>query len=341
MATNAFRVTLADSTPIGLCFEPVVSLANHSCTPNATIIFDGRQLTLRTLDPIKKGDQVFVSYIDTTQTREERRHELKDRYFFTCHCEKCEQDDGPYQTFLKSQSISYPPLDLFISQEEIRNFAQARCSDASATKVPDILPKVQDLLTRSRNPSISSAQQFSLLQTALRTCEPLQRNQQLAQPPYPQVLHELYLHYLSDQSTYTEALRILLYLYLHSDVYTYPQPHHPVRVIRLYTIAKLLQNVPELGDVDFISANQLLLLCVRELSRKSHGEETSFGREVREALADVEAVQRTRGSVGSALNAWVLGVGEEAQRRDGKEYARKIFEGLRDLAGSALDGVRK
>ena len=92
MACNAFRVTLADNAPIGLCFEPTLSLANHSCTPNAGIMFDGRSVTLRALNPIKKDEQIFISYIDSTSRKETRQAELQEHYFFTCNCSKCVKD---------------------------------------------------------------------------------------------------------------------------------------------------------------------------------------------------------------------------------------------------------
>jgi hypothetical protein len=69
MITNAFRATLADDTPVGLCFEPILAQANHSCSPNAVVVFDGRSVALRALESISKGDQVFISYITATEDR--------------------------------------------------------------------------------------------------------------------------------------------------------------------------------------------------------------------------------------------------------------------------------
>lgn len=101
MSTNAFRATSTGNDPVGLCFEPVIALANHACSPNAAIIFDGRKIILRALDPIKENDQIFISYIDGTQRRETRQAELKEAYFFTCNCDKCAKDETPYQTWMR------------------------------------------------------------------------------------------------------------------------------------------------------------------------------------------------------------------------------------------------
>lgn len=295
-------------------------------------MFDGRHMALRALDPIKKGDQIFISYIDVTQTRSERRQELSDRYFFTCHCSKCEQDDGPYQTFLKSRPTPDHRLELFITQTDIRAAAEARCSDAPPLNVQNFLPKMNELLVRSRDPAIAPMQRLHLLEEAVAVSKPLKQRKQFAQPPYPSVLHELSLHYLANPSTYTQALSLLLFIYLNCDVYNYPQPHHPIRVTRLFTIAKLLKNLEGLENIDVVSANQTLLLCVRRLGKKSHGAESIFIKEVEKEIDDVEMVQRTRGDVGARLGDWDKKETSE-ETEAGEEYARKIFEGLRAMAG--------
>lgn len=339
MATNAFRATLADNTPIGLCFEPMASLANHSCVPNATIMFDGRHMTLRALDDIKMGEQVFISYIDGTQTKVERQQELADRYFFKCQCEKCEQDNGPYRTFLKSHPTLDSKLELFHTQKEVREVAQARSSDVPPVNIENFQPEVNRLLSRSRDPSITSAQRLAFLTEALAVAKPLRHRGQFAQSPCPFILHELYLHYLANDSTYAQALSLILFIYLNSDVYNYPQPHHPIRVTRLFTIAKLLKNIEGLKTTDVVSANQTLLLCVRRLAARSHGPESRFMKEVEEEIKDVETVQKTRGEVGARLQEWER-TGVIAETDSGREYARKIFEGLRDIAKDGLDGAK-
>jgi hypothetical protein len=63
MEVNAFRMTDDDGTPVGLCFDPTLARANHSCRPNAVIEFAGRQVSLIALRPIAKGEEVCISYI--------------------------------------------------------------------------------------------------------------------------------------------------------------------------------------------------------------------------------------------------------------------------------------
>ncbi|KAH8591943.1 hypothetical protein B0O99DRAFT_259171 [Bisporella sp. PMI_857] len=120
MAANAFRVTLPEATETGLCFEPVLAMANHDCDPNAFVMFDGRKVFLRALNPIKQGEQIFISYIDTVLPRDTRLADLQASYFFTCTCHKCTSDLGTYTTFIRAfPPISYPRLDLFVDPKSL------------------------------------------------------------------------------------------------------------------------------------------------------------------------------------------------------------------------------
>jgi hypothetical protein len=325
METNGFRVTLADNTPIGLCFEPVISFANHSCTPNSTVMFDGRQMILRALDTIKAGDQIFISYIDPTQTRSERRAQLQGQYFFTCHCDKCETDAGAYHTFLKTKPIPYHPIDCFVSQESLHAFATAICSNSVESKP---LSRESLLLLHTGSKTELNARWSYLLNQPARFED--------------DICSKLYTHNtnLHTGSGYLKALIVGLFIYLHSDVYKYPQTHHPVRVVRLLEISRLCRclaqratnpdavaTIPALRDIDWISTYHLLILITRDLAIKSHGSDTRFMKEIEEDVEDVEELQSKRGIVGEVLREWVVS-GEVL----GEHYVRRIFLQLRNLA---------
>jgi hypothetical protein len=136
MKINAFSATLADDERVGLCFEPKIALANHSCCPNAIVVFNGRTVSLRALNTIKSSEQIFISYIDPTQSTDERLTQLSKRYFFTCECLKCRgshtgRGETPYHTFRRYVSeghyVGSPPrtevlcnLDNTISTATVR-----------------------------------------------------------------------------------------------------------------------------------------------------------------------------------------------------------------------------
>ncbi|KAJ7496000.1 hypothetical protein B0H11DRAFT_880205 [Mycena galericulata] len=74
------------------------SRLNHSCSPNVIQRFDTESfaLTVRTICPIAKGEEIFLSYIDltSTATREERQSLLRNLCHFECLCNRCALSDA-------------------------------------------------------------------------------------------------------------------------------------------------------------------------------------------------------------------------------------------------------
>lgn len=68
---------------------------NHSCRPNVAYYQDGNALLFQTTRPIEKGDEIYISYINTSLPGEERKSILQQRYGFDCLCEKCQNDINP------------------------------------------------------------------------------------------------------------------------------------------------------------------------------------------------------------------------------------------------------
>ena len=81
-----------------------------------------------------------------------------------------------------------------------------------------------------------------LITQSLETMRSFRENGVYALPPYPSILHELYLYYI-DTKAFSIALSLFLFMYLNCHVYSHPQPHHPSNVERLYTIAILCRNM--------------------------------------------------------------------------------------------------
>ncbi|CAN6281733.1 unnamed protein product [Urochloa humidicola] len=87
-ACNAHTICDPELRPLGTGLYPVISIINHSCVPNAVLIFDGRTAYVRALQPIGKDEEVSISYIETAAVTKKRQNDLK-QYFFTCSCPRC------------------------------------------------------------------------------------------------------------------------------------------------------------------------------------------------------------------------------------------------------------
>ncbi|CAH9071938.1 unnamed protein product [Cuscuta epithymum] len=79
----------------GTAFFPLQSCMNHSCKPNAKAFkreedLDGQAIIIA-LEPIQKGEEITISYIDEELSMEDRQALLAD-YGFRCKCPKCLKD---------------------------------------------------------------------------------------------------------------------------------------------------------------------------------------------------------------------------------------------------------
>ncbi|KAL2070914.1 hypothetical protein VTL71DRAFT_13940 [Oculimacula yallundae] len=368
LSTNAFRITLPDNTPVGLCFSPTLARANHSCDPNAFIVFDSRTISLRALRPIKKDEQIFISYIDPTEEITLRQSRLKERYFFTCKCTRCVGNENAYEYFIRSQEeegravemeILYPQEELLKTAERCQTAIKQTPALASTTHTSQV-----SSLLEQRNASIQQSHQTRIthLFSSIQSLSSLTDSKTFALQPYPEIIHEIYLAYI-DMQAFTPALITLLFLLFNCDVFIYLQPHHPVPVVRLYTIAKLLKHLASLNPteilqdissistsisstsaanlhvmediakamqgLDLINAFHIMVLMAWKEAKKSHGQESRFVKEIEQEIADVEEVQRMRGFAGEKLRMWI----DDEGFVEGRREAERVGEGLRRLAG--------
>jgi len=79
---------------VGESLAVVVSFFNHSCYPNSTLFFNPCtcEYEIRANVDIKKGEEIFITYIALYQYTNERRLELRENYGFHCLCARCKND---------------------------------------------------------------------------------------------------------------------------------------------------------------------------------------------------------------------------------------------------------
>jgi hypothetical protein len=116
-------VTDPTLTPLGASISPAVALINHSCDPNAVVVFPRASQNPKSQEPlmqvvtlreIKAGEevsisclslvvlliyllcfpQILTSYIDVTSPKTERQKSLTETYNFTCACTLCSSHEG-------------------------------------------------------------------------------------------------------------------------------------------------------------------------------------------------------------------------------------------------------
>ncbi|KAH7567850.1 hypothetical protein JRO89_XS07G0166600 [Xanthoceras sorbifolium] len=63
LACNAHTICDSELRPLGTGLYPVISIINHSCLPNAVLVFEGRLAVVRAMQHIAKGGEVRLSFL--------------------------------------------------------------------------------------------------------------------------------------------------------------------------------------------------------------------------------------------------------------------------------------
>ena len=279
--TNALNLNTATFDPVGIALDPLACIVNHSCDPNALFVFEGPGFAIRALKPLQKGDEIFQAYIDYTVPFEQRQKELRNRYHFTCQCSKCIQGpvlqedlwatpDNQIPNSGKVAKGKSPAID-----ESTKKQLEAELfEELAAIKAGEGMEAIQ----RSRD-AISKCQSSGMFT--------------LARQPYPAIRHELFTHLLGNgkwSEAWKEGLETLMLI----DPILYPEPHHPLRAVHIWTLtvlATFLSSDPAIAEVtepmeraglDFNVVVFGLLRKLLSVVGKSHGEDSAFAGAVRE-----------------------------------------------------------
>ena len=109
----------------------------HSCSKNASQIFNGKEMTLTAIDKIENFSDVRMAYTaNYHETTESRRKYLAERYFFTCHCSLC--DDEKFrlmESSMKCQECNGGCVPI----------ANMVCLDCNCKASPEMLQKYQEI----------------------------------------------------------------------------------------------------------------------------------------------------------------------------------------------------
>ena len=209
---NTHTLTTPTLDPLGLCLEPLTALLNHSCTPNAHLVFDGRVLSLRSLVPIPKDTGITISYVDTTNPTEIRRQELQCRYFFKCDCWACTRR---FTNGKPEETISLHTQQFVDRAVELQN-------EASTVSPVEGLGKLKKALSLLRKQGYSTSRQ-----------------------PYPALLHSCFLTAVACED-WVFALITAVQSHLHVEPMQYLSSWHPIRVVRQWVLLRLVVHIASL-----------------------------------------------------------------------------------------------
>ncbi|KAJ9631658.1 hypothetical protein H2203_000057 [Taxawa tesnikishii (nom. ined.)] len=267
VVNNSLTLVTSTFDALGIALDPLLCAANHSCAPNALVVFDGPRVSLRSLVPIAPDEEVFIAYVDTTNPFSMRQVELKERFHFTCACSKCRLGPTlPEDRFLR------PANELEKKWDKLGG----KCyEDHPFQRTLDI---ISDPLSTSGDWRQSKAWPSTISRKGKAANSKMFA---ITRQPYPALRQELFVRMLSE-GNYGIAFLQAAKTYFKIDPVLYPQRFHPVRVVHTWTLLMLmvymLQNYEDPHSVqllgagfDFVTVIWRLINEVKDLVPKSHG----------------------------------------------------------------------
>lgn len=107
---------------IGLLFDPIFSMINHSCDPNSTLIWkDSGEVLVKNIKELKSMDEIFINYIPIQMPKEIRQIQLKNCFFFNCRCSKCLINDNKFDSMLPINCINCKQNNFGFKLENFEN----------------------------------------------------------------------------------------------------------------------------------------------------------------------------------------------------------------------------
>ncbi|KAF3938466.1 hypothetical protein ABW19_dt0203872 [Dactylella cylindrospora] len=281
LLVNSFTVTTQSFDPIGIAIDYKAAMLNHSCNPNAAMLFDGRTLLVRSLKEIQKDTEITISYIDNFMTRKERRAELSSRYFFDCDCAACSSESQKLEASLCHECKKMVPS------------ASSACPACNEPVSEELDPAIA--LAASTSAAREGRNADKSVPTLLKSLKSLYATKLLPPTyhPIPQLHQDLAMAYI-DASDWKSAFLHLLTLYVKFFPAIYETPYHPVRVVRTFTLAMVLIQVAVVApggfgvDLDYTKLLYGLLVEVTGNVDKSHGEGSTFAGVVKRKMEEVK-----------------------------------------------------
>jgi SET domain len=300
LITNFISLAQSDLSSRGAVLDLTVSCTNHSCDPNATLIMEGRKLNFRALKSILKGEEIFISYVDTSYPCYHRQKELQDDYFFKCVCPVCQQGVAAVTDYFLHPFNEAAKTFRESAQEYLTDHSdlpeQKRYSDTSSGFLVAAEMKASSELHEARMSKPSK--QVHLLENLCRTLHD-SRIWPIYRQPYAEARLDL-IEALISQGQTVPAITHLAKLYF-ADTIQY-SPHHPKRVVSVVLFFKLLlhecmsQESPTTLPFDVTAVLVAIGKDAVINAEKSHGKESSLTVNVmlrfREVLSEVDSKDR-------------------------------------------------
>ncbi|KAG9832963.1 SET domain-containing protein, partial [Aureobasidium melanogenum] len=240
---NSLTLITPTLDPIGVATDPTACSANHSCEPNASVLFDAPRLMMRSLAPIKKGEEVFISYVDNTDPFYRRQALLRLRYRFECKCSKCQLGiNGRENAWAKPLKDLAPKWSgLAESMDGHEHYSAEPANYLGESRAEMDMAIIQGSVYHDYEPIRQQKDNklaIEALENVMRICKQSEMWPNTRQP-YANIRVDIAARML-DENRVALALFQMAKTYFLIDPILYPQEFHPVRVVHTWNLAKTL-----------------------------------------------------------------------------------------------------
>lgn len=269
-------------------------------------MMDGPHISVRTLKPIKKDQEIYISYIDTTNPFSRRQNELQLRWFFTCKCSKCQKgatlDEDEWAMEVDDLPAKMHPIaDGIIEREAVdENPANYVGDSVAARRVAAIQGKAFASYEQMQHVG-DATEAVQGIQDVMSLCH-MSQLWPVYRQPYAALRDDLIVNLLS-MGKYPEAWAQCAKRYRYILPKLYPVQSHPVRVVQTWQMAMLAAYLASTADgvgapgVNMGLIAMMLVKQVLDASSFSHGLDSEFTKSVR-AKAE-EMIEELKRSVGN------------------------------------------
>ncbi|XP_001504392.4 SET and MYND domain-containing protein 4 isoform X1 [Equus caballus] len=145
--TGSKENIITDSRQVRLAtgIFPVVSLLNHSCSPNTSMSFVSTVATVRASQRIGKGQEILHCYgpHESRMGVAERQQKLRSQYFFDCTCPACQH--GKHRTTAEPrwEAFCCRSCRALIQGDEVLSCGNASCTESVSRD--HLVSRLQDL----------------------------------------------------------------------------------------------------------------------------------------------------------------------------------------------------
>ncbi|RYO84849.1 hypothetical protein DL766_001527 [Monosporascus sp. MC13-8B] len=302
--SNAFELGSpldgAEGGNLGIGFDPFLCNANHSCEPNATLVFNQPQTLLRALKHIKKGEEILMRYVEETNPFSVRQAELRENYYFSCQCPKCKKgakfQEDVFATRPEELSAEYRKIadDLITRHEANLHKFFVPANDETAQRRLAALQAEAFSVSR-RSTGYADEEE---VKAALKMCI----NSGMwtwTRQPVPELCRQLFGLYIASGNPH-RAFRLGLKRHFEIMSKLHPEPFYPSRLIDLWamsTVTNVLCGPMHQAIYDEFAQSGVslrtvyfgFLLDLRDNLPKMYGMESPFGRLVEQTYTQLMA----------------------------------------------------